>query len=394
MRGKRALAVLRLPLVADLRYRPPTTHRRWQACRRVSGRLVILEQELTPECRSIFRQSALLARLGVFIIDLGSGECLYCSEQLARMHGLSVERCRALIGSAAQLERIDPDDRERYRAAMAQGRGAGGRYEIAYRMVDASGTAVAVHEMAEQVTQESGAPRLVGCVQDLSESKRIEATLERRVAERTAELRAAKEAAEAAERAASASIHRFTAAAEALSDGLAIFDADDRLVFHNSRYPGHAPPAFAEVLEIGKRFADMIRASEPMYHPEMGPDFRERRLSGRQEGGAGGGVPHRRRTLGAGARGPGRGRRPGPADQRHHRPAGGDQRARGARAAPAHDRRRGAGGDHDRADQPARDPVRERGRRRDLRLSGRAAAGGAAQRSMSMPAIASGCSRG
>jgi hypothetical protein len=36
----------------------------------------MLEHELTPECRSILRQSAALARLGAFVVDLGSGRCL------------------------------------------------------------------------------------------------------------------------------------------------------------------------------------------------------------------------------------------------------------------------------------------------------------------------------
>ena len=38
---------------------------------------------------------------------------------------------------------------------------------------------------------------------------------------------------------------RFLAAAETLPDGLAIFDADDRLVYHNSRYPGASGAAIS-----------------------------------------------------------------------------------------------------------------------------------------------------
>jgi PAS domain S-box-containing protein len=242
----------------------------------------MLEHELTPECRSIFRQSAELARLGVFIVDLGTDRCLYCSDQLARMHGLPVDRAMALIGTDAQLALIHPDDRERYRAAVAEARADGGRYQIEYRMYDADGSLLHVREMAEQVAHDSDAPRLVGCVQDLSEPKRIEATLERRVAERTDELRLAKEAAEAAERAATASNNRFVAAAESLMDGLAIFDAEDRLVYHNRRYPHHAPQVYGDALAIGKRFSEIVEdavAAGAVYHPEMGEDFVEQRLS-------------------------------------------------------------------------------------------------------------------
>ena len=140
----------------------------------------MLEHELTPECRSILRQSAALARLGVFIVDLGTERCVYCSEQLARLHGLPLERCMALIGSDAHLELIHPDDRERYRAALAQARGAGGRYQVEYRMHDAAGTLLHLCETAEQVDRPAGAPRLVGCVQDLGEAERVEAMLEAR----------------------------------------------------------------------------------------------------------------------------------------------------------------------------------------------------------------------
>ena len=97
------------------------------------------EHELTPECRSIVRQSAALAGLGVFIVEMDTERCLYCSEQLARLHGLTGERGTTRIGDAEHLERIHPDDRERYRAALAEARGEAGRYEVDYRMYDAAG---------------------------------------------------------------------------------------------------------------------------------------------------------------------------------------------------------------------------------------------------------------
>jgi PAS domain S-box-containing protein len=252
----------------------------------------MLEHELTPERRSIFQQSARLARLGAFIVDPAAGGCVWCSDELARMHGLPKAACLELLGAEARLALIHEGDRERYRAVLADARVRQEPYQIEYRMYDAAGELLHLREMAEHVVGEGGALRLVGCVQDLSESKRIEATLqqvnqnlEARVAERTAELRAAKETAEAAEQAATASNNRLLAAAEALMDGLAIFDAEDRLVFYNRRYPAHASPAFGEALRIGERFSDIIRtalAGGDVYHAEMGEDFARRRLSHRR----------------------------------------------------------------------------------------------------------------
>ena len=150
-----------------------------------------------------------------------------------------------------------------------------------------------VNEAADHIVDPAtGAPRLVGTLQDMTERQAAEEALqraneqlERRVVERTAELRAASDAARAAEREAKASQDRFVAAAESLMDGLAIYDAEDRLVYFNSRYPDHAPPALRAGLKLGARFEDMVRdaiASGGMYHPDMGADFVERRLEDRR----------------------------------------------------------------------------------------------------------------
>ncbi len=87
-----------------------------------------------------------------------------------------------------------------------------------------------------------------------------------------------------AEAALRASEARFLAAAESIPDGLVILDAEDRIVFHNSRHPEMLPPALREGLRLGIRFSDWLReglARGPVYHPDMGADYGERRLAGR-----------------------------------------------------------------------------------------------------------------
>ena len=79
---------------------------------------------------------------------------------------------------------------------------------------------------------------------------------------------------------------RFLAAAETLPDGLAIFDAEDRLVYHNRRYPEHQMANVRAVLALGKRFEDLLRdalALGPIHHPDMGADFPQRRVEMRQQ---------------------------------------------------------------------------------------------------------------
>ena len=245
---------------------------------------------LSPEQTVLCRQMAGFARLGGFIIDLASGRCLWCADEVARIHGLAPAECVALLGAAdALLERVDPEDREAYRAARAQAIEQDRSYTVQYRLHAGDRTVRVVIETADLVVDpSSGQRRLVGTLHDVTERQTTEEALqranellERRVAERTAELRAASDAARAAERDARASQDRFLAAAESLADGLAIYDADDRLVYFNSRYPDHAPPALRAALELGARFEDMVReasAAGGMYHPDMGPDFVERRL--------------------------------------------------------------------------------------------------------------------
>ena len=80
---------------------------------------------------------------------------------------------------------------------------------------------------------------------------------------------------------------RFKAAAESIPDGLAIFDAEDRFVFVNSRYPQHLRPRWRSALRLGIRFEDWLReglADGPVYHPDMGEGFLERRLPLHREG--------------------------------------------------------------------------------------------------------------
>ena len=75
-------------------------------------------------------------------------------------------------------------------------------------------------------------------------------------------------------------------AADSLTDGLAIFDADDRFVFYNRNYASHVAGCLRPGLVLGKTFEAWMReglAVEPYCHSDMGEDFVARRLAMREQ---------------------------------------------------------------------------------------------------------------
>jgi C4-dicarboxylate-specific signal transduction histidine kinase len=196
------------------------------------------ELALSPEQAVLDRQAARLANLGGFVLDPAGERCLWCSEEVARIHGLPVADCAALLTSTERLERwVYADDRARYRQLRAETRRTGAAFTIEYRLRNAGGELRWLYETGEHLRAADGGERLIGSIRDMTAPRRAEAALqranemlERRIAQRTAELQTAKDAAESAERAAKASHVRFLAAAGSLMDGLAIYAQDDRLV--------------------------------------------------------------------------------------------------------------------------------------------------------------------
>ena len=128
------------------------------------------EFPLPAEQTALCRQMARLAGLGSFIIDLTSGHCLWCADEVARIHGLPVAECAAALGAgSAWLERIDPADRARYQDARAGAAEPGGCYTVQYRLHGADGALRVVNETADHVVDPSTGPCLVGTLQDVTE---------------------------------------------------------------------------------------------------------------------------------------------------------------------------------------------------------------------------------
>ncbi|HEX2529558.1 MAG TPA: PAS domain S-box protein [Geminicoccus sp.] len=236
------------------------------------------------EREAIYRQVTSTAGVGAFTWDLTAQQCLWCSEQLAQIYEGTVEDYLREMGTDPQIvSHIHPDDVDRYVALIQSVMESKGSYRISYRGRIRSGRYVHVVEAAETyVDPSTGHLLMVGCVIDETPHKQIESvlreaneTLERKVAERTAALEAALARAEEAE-------SRFLAAAQALQEGLAIFNVEDRLTFFNDRHVALLPEHARSALKLGRTFREMVEeveATGPVYHADMGGDFVSRRLA-------------------------------------------------------------------------------------------------------------------
>ena len=123
-------------------------------------------------------QTTKLARIGYYVWDAVEDRCLFCSDEHARLHGLSPD---AFIARAASSERDDsfthPDDLDEYWRAMKDLR-SGKPIEIEYRTVTASGEIYHVREIAEPVFDEAGrVVREIGASQDVTDIHHAEERL-------------------------------------------------------------------------------------------------------------------------------------------------------------------------------------------------------------------------
>lgn len=144
---------------------------------------------------SLFKETERLARLGHWEWDEVADRGIYCSEELARMHGISVQDyLQKASCSAAELEWIVPEDRADYQVLSDKLKKNGEGFECEYRLRQPGGSVILVREKAEPVFDTDGnVIRSFGFVQDITQQKKDEETLKQseamlRQAMRTAQL--------------------------------------------------------------------------------------------------------------------------------------------------------------------------------------------------------------
>ncbi len=152
------------------------------------------EQSLRDSQRKL-TEAQRVAHLGSWEWDIAENNVTW-SEELHRIYGTTPEDFEASY--EAFLERVHPDDQERV-AGLVEAAYGGASLDFLHRLVRPDGEIRILHAHGELIRDDEGNPsRMVGTALDVTKLKEAEAeisklnaTLERRVAERTAELEAA-----------------------------------------------------------------------------------------------------------------------------------------------------------------------------------------------------------
>ncbi len=137
-------------------------------------------QQAIEENRRRLKTAAKMAKLGHFVWDLVDDRCLYCSEELAQLHGLSVEEYmeRAIGVESEANDFLHPDDRERYLEALRDTYDNQKPLNIEYRIVTAEGDVRHMREIEHIFLVENGVPlRSEGTVQDITDIRQKEDSL-------------------------------------------------------------------------------------------------------------------------------------------------------------------------------------------------------------------------
>ena len=146
------------------------------------------EQELEVN-DALFQQAARLAHLGHWAYDEIEDRYIHCSEEVARIHGVTVDEYLANLSSTeSDIERAHPEDRDKLGSVLRQAHEQSAAWDVEYRIVTTDGEVRHVREVGEPVLDPSGSLiQSFGTIQDITERKRAELEL----AEKEAQLRLA-----------------------------------------------------------------------------------------------------------------------------------------------------------------------------------------------------------
>ena len=133
-------------------------------------------EEALRESETLFKQAAGMSRLGHWAYDETTNRLTHCSDELARMHGVTVEEFLAGFSiDDDEMALIHPDDRAEFGALIADVHANAKSYDAVYRALRPDGTIRDVREVGQPMVDDAGAfVRMIGTSQDITEQKRAE----------------------------------------------------------------------------------------------------------------------------------------------------------------------------------------------------------------------------
>ena len=135
-------------------------------------------EERLRQSEQRLRQATQLARIGYYLWDALEDRCLFCSEEHARLHGLSPQGyLDHAMDSAARVRLVHPEDQALFETAMQALRG-GKPIEIEYRTLTPTGECHHVREIAEPIFDDTNrVVQEVGASQDITALRQVESRL-------------------------------------------------------------------------------------------------------------------------------------------------------------------------------------------------------------------------
>jgi len=215
----------------------PIRNKAGRAVRLVGAVSDVSERKATEEAlRDSEERHALAMKAineGVYEWDIATGN-MYYSPRVRESVGLKTEELQT---AADWMDRIHPDDRQSFKqAVVAHFKGETERFEIEYRYRHSDDSWHWARQHGIALKDDTGrAYRLVGSTGDITAEKELARELER--------VRG-----------------RLHDAIEALEEGFALFDPEDRLIICNSRYARFFRELAGVELVAGMKFEDFMRA--------------------------------------------------------------------------------------------------------------------------------------
>ncbi|MDH3741555.1 MAG: PAS domain-containing protein, partial [Hyphomicrobiales bacterium] len=137
--------------------------------------------EALRESERRLQAAAKMAKLGYFMWDLVKDRCVYCSEEYARIHGMSVEEYMTIVTTLeSDSQWVHPDDRERFMAALKRSMERDETFELEYRILGEDGQVRHVREKEIFCEAKDGVYLMTeGTLQDITDIRQAEERLRR-----------------------------------------------------------------------------------------------------------------------------------------------------------------------------------------------------------------------